>query len=51
MELVITIRKEVESPEQGLVEYSWIKHKLEEHPDIAITGHITNHFTEKEPEK
>ena len=44
MQLVITLRKEVEDQAQGEQEYNWVKNKLAEHPEIEVTGHITNHF-------
>lgn len=44
MELVITLRKQVENAEQGKELYELVKQKLEERPDVTITGHVTNHF-------
>ncbi|MBA7607829.1 hypothetical protein ES703_14998 [subsurface metagenome] len=44
MELVITLRKTVESREEGEAIYELVKRKLEERPDITIAGHVTNRF-------
>lgn len=44
MFLVITLRKEVENREAGEAIYELVKEKLEDRPDIEVTGHITNHF-------
>jgi len=44
MELVITVRKKVESIPQGQLIYELLKQRLEDRPDVIITGHITNHF-------
>ncbi len=44
MELIITLRKTVESEEEGKAIYELVKQKLEERPDVKITGHVTNQF-------
>lgn len=50
MQLVITLRKEVPDRDQGKEIFDLVKEKLEDHPEIKVTGHVTNHFTEyKEP--
>lgn len=48
MQLVITIRREVANREQGESIYNVVKERLEEHPDLKVTGHVTNHFNEIE---
>lgn len=51
MELIITLRAQVETQEQGKEIYQLVKQKLEERPDVTITGHVTNHFKiEDEPQ-
>ncbi len=50
MQLVITLRKEVPDREAGEAIYELVKQKLEDRPDIEVTGHVTNHFIEEEPE-
>lgn len=44
MDLVITLRKEVANRDQGELIYQLVKQRLEDHPEVKITGHITNHF-------
>ena len=51
MQLVITLRREVEDAEEGKRIYEVVKTQLESRPDIKITGHITNHFAESEEPK
>lgn len=48
MELVITLRRKVENRDQGEAVYRLVKERLEDHPDIKVTGHVTNHFNESE---
>lgn len=51
MDLVITLRKEVEDRDEGRQLYETVKTLLAARPDIKITGHVTNHFDlEEEPE-
>lgn len=49
MKLVITLRKEVTDRDQGELIFNLIKQRLEDRPDVEITGHITNHFDLEEP--
>lgn len=49
MQLVITIRKEVEDPEEGRHIYELVKERLADREDVTITGHISNHFDREEP--
>lgn len=49
MYLVITLRKQVDDPEEGLHIYKLVKQKLADRPDVEIAGHITNHFDMEEP--
>ncbi len=48
MQLVITLRKDVADQAEGQQVCELVKQKLEDHPDIKVDGHITNHFTESE---
>lgn len=48
MQLVITLRKDVADRQEGEQVYTTVKQKLEDRPDIKITGHVTNHFPESE---
>lgn len=50
MELVIILRKKVSGQTEGQQIYELVKQKLEDRPDITITGHVTNHFDIEEPE-
>ena len=47
MQLVVTIRKEVTDRDEGAAIFETIKQRLEDKPEIKITGHVTNHFTEE----
>lgn len=44
MELVITLRKDVEDREQGQALYNLVRQRLEDRPDVTVRGHVTNHF-------
>lgn len=44
MYLVITLRKPVSDPDQGQQLFDLVKQRLQDRPDIDITGHVTNHF-------
>lgn len=48
MQLIITLRKEVADQAEGQQTFEAVKQKLEDRPDIKVTGHITNHFEEEE---
>ena len=50
MQLVITLRKEVADRDEGKAIYETVKQKLEDRPDIKVTGHVTNHFELEKPE-
>ncbi|GAI98174.1 unnamed protein product [marine sediment metagenome] len=50
MQLVITLRKDVADRDEGKALYDVVKQKLEDRPDIKVTGHVTNHFELEEPE-
>lgn len=41
---VITVRKEVPDREAARVIYDLVKQKLEDRPDVKVTGHFSNHF-------
>ena len=51
MQLVITLRKEVADRDEGERVYVMVKEKLDDRPDIKVTGHVTNHFVIEEPER
>lgn len=44
MHLVITLRKEVPDRDTGHQIYELVKEKLSDHPDVVITGLVSNHF-------
>ena len=44
MYLTITLRKEVPDREAGRTIFDLVKQRLEDKPDVKITGHVTNHF-------
>lgn len=50
MQLVITLRKEVEDHEAGKTLADLVKKRLEDHPEVKIAAHVTNHFDLEEPE-
>jgi len=45
MYLVITIRKEVATSEEGTSLFQNVKDRFADKPELAISGHITNHFS------
>lgn len=49
MKLVVTLRKEVADREEGEDLFAVIKNKMEDRPDVKITGHVTNHFDLEPP--
>lgn len=48
MQLIITLRKDVADRDEGEAIFELVKTKLEDRPDIRVTGHVTNHFIEPE---
>lgn len=44
MNLVITLRKEVPDRDAGKAIYDLVKQRLDDRPDVIVTGHVTNHF-------
>lgn len=50
MQLVITLRKDVEDRDAGKAIFELVKQRFEDKPDIKVTGHVTNHFELEEPE-
>ena len=44
MQIVITLRKEVPDRDAGRAIYDLVKQRLEDKPEIIVTGHISNHF-------
>ena len=51
MQVIITLRKEVYNRDEGKQIYELVKAKLEDRPEIKVTGHVTNHFDLEEPEE
>jgi len=49
MYLVITLRKEVPDREAGKAIFDTVKQKMADHPEVIISGHVTNHFNLEEP--
>jgi len=41
MELVVTLRKEIETEEQAETLFNLVKTRLEDYPDIKINGHTS----------
>ena len=48
--IIITLRREIDTPEQGTGFYETVKNKLLDHPEVTITGSTTTRFIEPEPE-
>ena len=44
MYLIITVRKEVPDRDAGKAIYDLVKERMQDRPDVEITGHVTNHF-------
>ena len=44
LNLIITLRKEVPDTETGRAIFELIQNRLLDHPEVSITGHITNHL-------
>ncbi len=44
MQVIITLRKEVPDRDAGRAIYDLVKVKMEDRPDVKITGHVSNHF-------
>lgn len=44
MYVTITLRKEVPDRDTGKAIYDLVKQRLEDRPDVQVTGHVTNHF-------
>lgn len=44
MHVVITARKEVPDQAAARTVYDLVKQKLQDRPDIELTGHCSNHF-------
>lgn len=49
MQLVITLKKKIDDPEEGRHVYELVKQRLQDREDVEITGHVTNHFNAEEP--
>lgn len=50
MQLVITLRKEVEDRDEGEEIFELVKERFADRPDVKVLGHVTNHFAQ-EPEE
>lgn len=48
MNLVITLRKIVPDREAGRAIFELVVQRMEDRPDVTITGHVTNHFEYEE---
>lgn len=44
MYLIITLRKEVADRDEGRLIYDLVKQKLEDRPDVQVSGQVSNHF-------
>lgn len=44
MYLTITLRKEVPDRETGRAIFDLVIQRMEDRPDVKVTGHVTNHF-------
>lgn len=44
MKLTITLRKDVQDQEHAQLIYDLVKGRIEDHPEISLTGHTSNHF-------
>ena len=49
MHLIVTLRKEVPDREAGRSIFDLVKSRLEDRPDVTITGHVSNHFDLEDP--
>lgn len=50
MKLVITLRREVADRDEGEAIYELVKTRLQDHPEVKVNAHVTNHFPGTEPE-
>lgn len=46
--LTITLRKIIETQEQGRALYDLVKEKMADHPEVKVSGGINNHFSDVE---
>jgi len=44
MYIVITLRKEVPDRDAARVIYDLVKERMNDRPDVVVTGHCSNHF-------
>lgn len=44
MQIVITLRKPVADAEEARAIYDLVKQKMQDRPDVTVTGHCSNHF-------
>lgn len=47
MELIITLRKEIQEPIEGEQILETVKQRLADKPNIKVSGHITNHLEDE----
>lgn len=48
--LTITLRKTVLDQSAGRLIYELVKTRLEDHPEVSIKAHVSNHYSDQEPE-
>ena len=44
MYIVITLRRTVTDEQQGRTIYDLVKQRLADHPEVQVSGHVTNHL-------
>ncbi len=47
MQVIVTIRKEVETQDEANAFYAILKQKADEYPKVSIAGHTANHFAQE----
>lgn len=45
--LIVVLRKGTDTPEEAEALYNIVKQKLADHPEIEISGHVTNHYDDE----
>lgn len=48
MILTITLRRDVPDQETGEFILNLVRERLQDHPEVDIKGHVTNHFNDEE---
>jgi len=44
MKVIITLTKSVDDADEGKAIYELVKQKMQDKPEVAVHGHISNHF-------